>query len=155
MALSSLSTKISPKREPTHHLNHFPLLHRKKEPVCHLNLHLPSAETSSKKKNLSTTWTASLYRQKSFGTNTTLPTTVSVSTSTNTKPNTDEMDINNKIVLYRYYFMKGFIRAVVQEENEEAKTLILNKKLSVNSLFFLVGDNCFFFFLVLSSKNQC
>ena len=50
MALSSLSTKISPKREPTHHLNHFPLLHRKKEPVCHLNLHLPSAETSSEKK---------------------------------------------------------------------------------------------------------
>ena len=51
--------------------------------------------------------------------------------------------------------MKGFIRAVAQEENEEAKTLILNKKLSVNSLFFLVGDNCFFFFLVLSPKNQC
>ena len=52
MALSSLSTKISPKREPTHHLNHFPLLHRKKEPVCHLNLHLPSPETSSKKKRI-------------------------------------------------------------------------------------------------------
>ena len=55
------------------------------------------------------------------------------------------MDINNKKVLYHYYFMKGFIRAVVQEENEEAKTVILNKKLSVNSLFFPPGDNCLFF----------
>ena len=31
-----------------------------------------------------------------------------------------EMDINNKIVLHHYYFMKGFMRAVTQEENGEA-----------------------------------
>ena len=40
------------------------------------------------------------------------------------------MDINNKIALYHYYFMKGIIRAVGQEENDEAKNLILNKTIN-------------------------
>ena len=30
-----------------------------------------------------------------------------------------EIDINNKIVLHHYYFMKGFMRTVTQEENDE------------------------------------
>ena len=70
------------------------------------------------------------------------------------------MDINNKTVLYHYYFMKGFIRAITKEENDEIKTLILEKTMGklkkwfVNSLFFwlvmivffvlIVGENIYF-----------
>ena len=45
--------------------------------------------------------------------------------STNSDP-TNEVDVGNKIMLYWYFFIQGFIRVVTREENKNLETSILN-----------------------------
>ena len=69
----------------------------------------------------------------------TIPTADSVSTSTDSLF-TDEMFVSKRIVLYNYFFIRGFIRALTREENELEKS-ILNETIKeigkiINKLYY-------------------
>lgn len=61
--------------------------------------------------------------KKITDTNTTSMSTTTA--STNSDP-TNEVDVGNKIMLYQYFFIQGFIRVVTREENNDLETLILD-----------------------------
>ena len=70
----------------------------------------------------------------------TIPTADSVSTSTDSLF-TDEMFVSKRIVLYNYFFIRGFIRALTREENEELEKSILNETIKeigkiINKLYY-------------------
>ena len=70
----------------------------------------------------------------------TIPTADSVSTSTDSLF-TDEMFVSKRIVLYNYFFIRGFIRALTREENEELEKSILNERIKeigkiINKLYY-------------------
>ena len=79
------------------------------------------------------------YHQQNACMNT-IPTTDSVSSSTDSLF-TDEMVVSKRIVLYNYFFIRGFIRALTREENEELGKSILNEMIKeigkiINKLYY-------------------